>query len=113
MGGVHPDRFALDWASAAEAPLYVELITKFTHYIKELGPLGETERISDEKLKSRLSMALSLAANVKLRTRFAKLTRALRQKNDYSAELIEAEMSEGLDAAILREMEKQESMISS
>ena len=113
MGGVHPDRFALDWASAAEAPLYVELITKFTNHIKELGPLGETERISHEKLRSRLSMALSLAANVKLRTRFAKLTRALRQKNDYSPELIEAEMSEGLDAAILREMEKQESMIGS
>jgi F420-non-reducing hydrogenase iron-sulfur subunit len=113
MGGVNPDRFALDWASAAEAPLYVELITKFTNLIKQLGPLGETERISHEKLRSRLSMARSLAANVKLRTRFAKLTRALRQKNDYSAELIETEMSERLDAAILREMEKQESMISS
>jgi hypothetical protein len=113
MGGVNPDRFALDWASAAEAPLYVELITKFTNHIEELGPLGETERISHEKLRSRLAMARSLATNVKLRTRFAKLTRALRQKNDYSAEIIEAQMSERLDAAILREMEKQESMISS
>jgi hypothetical protein len=113
MGGVNPDRFALDWASAAEAPLYVEIITKFTNHIKELGPLGETERISHEKLSSRLSMASSLAANVKLRTRFARLTRAFRQKNDYSAELLEAEMSERLDAAILREMEKQESMIRS
>jgi hypothetical protein len=113
MGGVNPDRFALDWASAAEAPLYVELITKFTNHIKQLGPLGETEKISHEKLSSRLSMARSLAVNVKLRTRFAKLTRALRQKNDYSAKLIGDEMSERLDAAILREMEKQESMISS
>lgn len=113
MGGVHPDRFALDWASAAEAPLYVELITKFTNHIRELGPLGETESISCEKLRSRLSMARSLAANVKLRTRFAQLTRALRQKNDYSSEFIEAEMSESLDAAILREMEKQQSMMSS
>ncbi len=112
MGGVNPERLALEWASAAEAPLFVALITKFTKSMKALGPLGVSEGISLEKLKSKLSMARALAANVKLRTRFAKLTHALREKTDYSFDLIEAEMSERLDEAIQREMEKQESIIS-
>jgi F420-non-reducing hydrogenase iron-sulfur subunit len=110
--GVNPDRFALDWASAAEAPLYVELITKFTDKIKELGPLGKTEGIPLENLKLRLSMAKSIASSVKLRTRFARLTQDLRQGNDYSPQLIETKISEKLDDAILREMEKQESVFS-
>ena len=60
-----------------------------------------------EDLKSRLAAAKSLAANVKLRTRFAKLTQDLRKENDYSPQLIEAKMSEKLNEAIQREMEKQ------
>ena len=110
MAGVNPDRFALDWASAAEAPLYVQLITQFTSLLKELGPLGESEGISFEKLMQRLSMAKSVAESVKLRTRFGRLTQYLRQKNDYSPQSIEATMSEKLDEVILREMEKQESV---
>ena len=105
--GVNPDRFVLEWASAAEAPLYVELITKFTREVKALGALGEAEGMPLEELKSRLDAAKSLASNVKLRTRFARLTQDLRKENDYSPQLIEAKMSEKLNKAIQREMEKQ------
>ena len=110
MAGVNPDRFTLDWASAAEAPLYVQLITQFTSLLKQMGPLGEPEGISFEKLKVRLSMASSVARSVKIRTRFGKLTQSLRQKKKYSPQLIEATISEKLDEVLLREMEKQESM---
>ena len=72
-----------------------------------MGALGEAEGMPPEDLKSRLAAAKSLAANVKLRTRFAKLTQDLRKENDYSPQLIEAKMSEKLNEAILREMEKQ------
>jgi hypothetical protein len=105
--GVSPDRFVLDWASAAEAPLYVELITKFTGRVKELGPLGSSEGISPEDLQAGLAAARSAAASVKLRTRFARLTQELRKNNDYSPEGVEAALSEKLHDAILREMEKQ------
>jgi hypothetical protein len=86
----------------------VELITKFTKRIKELGPLGEAEGIPLKKLKFSLAAAKSAAKSVKIRNRFARLTQDLRQENDYSSLLIEAKMSEKLDEAILREMEKQE-----
>ena len=104
--GVHPERFALDWASAAEAPLYVELITKFTGRVKELGPLGSSDGKPLEEIRRKLLAAKSAASNVKLRTQFAKLTQELRQENDYSSQRIETRMSEKLNDAILREMEK-------
>ena len=110
--GLHPEKLrdgghvVLSWASAAEAPLFVELITKFTKKVKELGPLGAAEGISLEELRSRLAVAKRLASSVKLRTRFAKLTQGMREKNDYSSQVIEAAMSEKLNDAILKEMEK-------
>jgi len=72
-----------------------------------LGPLGEDEGIPLEELKSKLAAAKSVASNVKVRTRFARLTQDLREENDYSTQFIEAKMSEKLNEAILREMVKQ------
>jgi hypothetical protein len=102
IAGVKPERLALEWASAAEASLYVELITKFTNQIKELGPLGEAEGIDPEALKLKLSAARSAVENVKLRTRFAKLAQQLRDGNELTPELIEATMTEKVNDAIIR-----------
>jgi hypothetical protein len=104
--GVHPDRFTLDWASAAEAPLYVELITKFTKKISELGPLGKAEGIPLEDLKKRLHVSKSLAKNRKLRTQFGKLTQDLRKEMDYSPQVLEKKCLEKFNDLISSEMEK-------
>ena len=53
--GINPERFVLDWASAAEAPLYVELITKFTQKVKKLGMLGKNEGKNFEETKKKIS----------------------------------------------------------
>jgi len=105
--GIHPDRFKLDWASAAQAPLYVQLITKFTERVKELGTLGSHDEKSLEEIKAKLEVARSAAASVKLRTQFAKFTEEMRRDKDYSPEHIDAKMSEKLKDAILHEMGKQ------
>ena len=104
--GVKPERFSLDWASAAEAQLFVELITKFTGRIKELGPLGEAEGIARNELKVRLSAARSAVESHKLRTRIGKLAKELRHIQDYSPDLIEEKMAEKLNEAIIKEMDK-------
>lgn len=88
----------------------MELITKFTDMIKELGPLGEAEEISVDTLKRKLSVACSVAAGAKLRTQLARLTEDMREGNEYSTELIAAKMSEKLDETILRELERQEKL---
>lgn len=105
--GVNPERFMLDWASAAQAPLYVELITKFTKRVKELGPLGASDGKPLEEIRTRLLAAKSAASSVKLRTQFARLTQELRKENDYSAQHLEARIAEKLSDTIAKEMEKQ------
>lgn len=111
VAGVKPERLALDWASAAEASLFVELITKFTSLLKELGPLGEAEGISREELKLKLLAASSAVKSVKLRTRFAKLAQNMRKGNGYASDVIEAKMGEKVNDAIIREIAKQEKAI--
>ena len=106
--GVRPERLALEWASAAEASLYVELITKFTNQIKELGPLGEAEGISQEELKLKLSAAKSAVQSVKLRTRLAKLTLDVRGEGEHIPDVIEARMAEKMNEMIIGEVGKQE-----
>jgi hypothetical protein len=109
--GVKPERLALEWASAAEAVLYVDLITKFTNQIKELGPLGEAEGIPLEELKLKLSAGRSAVENVKLRTRFAKLALDVRKEGKYDSQVIEAKMSEKINGMIVSEIGKQEKKI--
>jgi hypothetical protein len=104
--GINPERFALDWASAAEASLFVKLITNFTNHIMKLGPLGHHEGITLQEMKSNLAGAKAAVENVRLRTRIAKLVQDMRKSDDYSSHLIEAKMSEKLDAVIMREIEK-------
>jgi len=104
---INSDRLVLDWASAAEAPLYVELITAFTNRIKELGPLGHVEGIGLNDLQSKLSAAGTAVKSVKMRTRFAKLTRYFRESKDYSKSVIQAKVVEKLRGPICQEIEKQ------
>ena len=104
--GLQPGRFSLDWASAAEAPLFVELITKFTGQIRELGELGKAEEMSREQLRFNLAAARSTVESLKLRNRFGKLARDLRELKDYSSDVIEAKMAEKLNEAIVKEMDK-------
>ena len=109
--GVNPRRFFLDWASAAEAPLFVELITKFTDQIKELGALGGAGEMPQDELKLNLKAARAAVESPKLRTRFGKLAQDIRELNDYSSDVIEAKMAEKVNEAIVKEMNKRMSTI--
>ncbi len=56
--GISPARYNLQWASAAEAPRFVKLITEFTKKISELGPLGQAEGIKPDELQDRINKAV-------------------------------------------------------
>ncbi len=36
--GLNPERFTIEWVSAAEAPRFAQLVTQFVEKIKEIGP---------------------------------------------------------------------------
>jgi len=64
--GIREERYSLQWASAAEAPRFVQLITRFTQQVKELGPIGQAEGLSQEELKARIDKALAAVSDQKV-----------------------------------------------
>ena len=102
--GVNPDRFNLQWASAAEAPRFVQLITDFTAKVKELGPLGQAEGIEPDELKVRIDKAVALVNSKKLRMTFGTTTRALRKDEDNSqahiTEVVETKLAKAISAGL-------------
>ena len=77
--GLNPDRYNLQWASAAEAPRFVKLITEFTARVKGLGPLGQAEGLTPDEAKIRAEKALKLVSDRKVRIGFGNLSKELRK----------------------------------
>lgn len=99
--GLNHERFDLQWASAAEGPRFVKLITEFTAKIKSLGPLGEAEGLSPEESKARAEKALALVSDRKLRMGFGNVTKTLRKEvPELSDEMIAQTIDEKLTKTI-------------
>jgi hypothetical protein len=105
--GINSDRFSLQWASAAEAPRFVKLITEFTGKIKELGPLGESEGIEPDELKARLNKGLEAVSSRKVRMVYSNTAKSIRKEGIFTAEyinsVIEEKMTKALTGALTAE----------
>jgi hypothetical protein len=102
--GIRKERYDLKWASAAEAPRFVKLITSFTEQMKELGPLGKAEGLSQDEVKERLQKALDVVSSQKVRISFGNATKAVRKDavwtQDHIDEVITTKMAKSLDKAL-------------
>lgn len=87
--GIKEERFSLQWASAAEAPLFVKHITDFTENMKELGPIGEAEGLSQDEVKERIQKALDAVSSRKVRISFGNASKAVRKDAIWTAEHID------------------------
>ncbi len=87
--GIRKERYDLEWASAAEAPRFVELITKFTKQMEELGPLGEAEGLSREEINERLEKAMNAVSSQKVRISFGNASKAVRKDAIWTPEHID------------------------
>jgi Methyl-viologen-reducing hydrogenase, delta subunit len=110
--GINPERFSLQWASAAEAPRFVKLITDFTAKVKELGPLGESEGIEPEEIKARLEKGLVAVNSRKVRMVYGNTAKAIRKEaiftQEYISGVIEEKLSKSIAGAIAAEAEEEE-----
>ena len=97
--GLSPERFNLKWASAAEAPRFVKLITEYTATVKELGPLGAIENLSPEEAAERAKKALEMVNDRKLRMGFGNLTKSLRQE---VPDLTDERISQAIDEKLTK-----------
>ena len=98
--GIKEERYDLQWASAAEAPRFVKLITEFTQRMKELGPIGEAEGLSGEELKERLEKGLAVVNDQKIRISYGNATKAVRKDgiwtDEHIGEIITTKMEKSL-----------------
>lgn len=106
--GINQERLALKWVSVAEAPLFAQLVTRFTERIKELGPLGSSEGKDWEGLGYKLRAARQVIRDIKLRMAFGKLAKEIRKEGSYRSELIEEEIKEKLGDIIKGEIDRSE-----
>ncbi len=64
--GVDPKRLRLEWIAASEGTRYAEVMNDFGKQLKELGPLGEAEGLSEDTLKLKLAAVTKLIPYAKL-----------------------------------------------
>ena len=111
--GIDPDRFSLQWASAAEAPRFVKLITEFTDKIKKLGPLGESEGIGSDELQAKLEKGLAAVSSRKVRMVYGNTTKTIRKEGiftpEYISSVIEEKLSKAITGALSAEVEESKS----
>ena len=110
--GIESDRFVLKWASAAEGPRFVKLITDFTDRIKSIGSLGKPEGISKDELQIKLLAARNALEKAKLRTGLGNLTKGFRKEGDYSEQTIKDKVNEKLTKSIGTEIDRNETLLS-
>lgn len=96
--GLNPERLRINFMSGAEANVFVESVNDFVKKIKELGPLGKSEGIEANELKSRLEDVEKLIPYFKMINR-EKLQTRLKKEHDYDGliftkEEIEKQFSE-------------------
>jgi hypothetical protein len=107
--GINPDRFSLQWASAAEAPRFVKLITEFTDKIKKLGPLGESEGIGPDELQAKLKKGLAAVSSRKVRMVYGNTAKSIRKEaiftEEYISGVIEEKLSKAISGALSAEAE--------
>jgi hypothetical protein len=107
--GVNPDRMALEWASAAEAPRFVELITRYVSDIKSMGSLGSAEGENEEDvIRMHLRAGVKAVSALKVRTALGKLAKDMHKSDNRSPQAISMGVAKKVFPAFRKERLAQE-----
>jgi coenzyme F420-reducing hydrogenase delta subunit len=98
--GINKERFLIDWASAAEGPNFVKIITSFTQRVAELGPLGSAEGLDQEEMRIKLTAAAETARGRKIRTGLINAGKEMLKGGDFSRETIAGLVATKCDKAL-------------
>jgi F420-non-reducing hydrogenase iron-sulfur subunit len=64
--GINPERLVIDWCDAGEGIRFGKIMNELSNKVKELGPLGASEGIDKDELKSKLEEVTKLVPYIKL-----------------------------------------------
>ena len=80
--GLNPERLSIEFMSSGEGILFAEVMNDFGKKVQELGPLGKSEGLDENELKSRLEEVRKLIPYIKLLKR-EKLALRLDKEEEY------------------------------
>ena len=80
--GLNPERLRIEFMSAGEGLLLAEVINDFGKKVEALGPLGKSDEIDENELKSKIEEVRKLAPYIKIVKR-EKLASRLEKEEDY------------------------------
>ena len=81
--GIDPERFRVQWISAAESILFVQAITAFDNHIRNFGVLGKKENLDLQALQHKLRAAWMAVEGKMLRMAFAKQAKQMKENGTY------------------------------
>jgi F420-non-reducing hydrogenase iron-sulfur subunit len=81
--GLNPERLRIEWCDAGEGIRFAKIMNEFGKKVKELGPLGKSEGIDKEELKSKLGEITKLVPYIKV-VKNEKLALRLDKVEDYN-----------------------------
>jgi len=64
--GINPERLRLEWVSAGEGIRFANIMNEFGNKVKDLGPLGQSEGLTLDEIKSRIEALEKLIPYIKL-----------------------------------------------
>ena len=80
--GLNPERLSIKFMSSGEGILFSEVVDEFCNNVKALGPIGNSEGIEEDELKSKLEEVRKLIPYIKIVKR-KKLESRLESEEEY------------------------------
>ena len=81
--GLNPDRLRIEFMSSGEGMVFVDVVNDFVRQVKELGPIGKAEGMSEDELASKLAEVRKLIPYIKIVKR-DKLQARLESEKEYA-----------------------------
>jgi len=97
--GLNPKRLKVSFMSGGEGNLFASEVDSFCNTVKELGPIGQADRISKEELTAALEKINFLVPYIKIKKR-DKLTVRLQSETDYENHFSLEEINQLIDEAV-------------
>jgi len=97
--GLNPDRLRIEFMSAGDGILFAEVMNDFGITVKKLGPLGRSEGLDRNDLKTRLAEVARLIPYIKITER-EKLAKRLDKAEEYNSLYSSEEVSKLLNEAV-------------
>jgi len=82
--GLNPERLRIEFMTSGDGNLFADVMNDFGRKIRELGPLGRSEGIEEDELKTKIAEVINLVPYIKI-VKNDKLSTRLENPDEYDS----------------------------